>query len=233
MSMLCSRNMIPSLSLAVAGLALGACTDSDSPTSPLAANRTALVRAIHLSPDAPLVDVWVDGSVVLQDLPYPVQSQYLEVPAGSHRVQVTPANASAPVVIDVTTTLSGGTAYSLAATGLLGDGSLAALPLVDTLTTKSGQVQVRFVHTSPDAPAVDVAVTGGPVLFTNVSYRQASSYATVEPGTYNLEVRVAGTQTVALRVPGVALSANTNLTIFAIGRLADGTLAARPVSDSR
>ena len=50
----------------------------------------------------------------------------------------------------------------MAATGFLA--SIQPLVLEDDRGT-TGQAKVRFVHTSPDAPAVDVAVKGGPVLF--------------------------------------------------------------------
>jgi hypothetical protein len=85
------------------------------------------------------------------------------------------------------------------------------------------------VHASPDAPAVDIAVTGGQVLFPNVSFRTASEYAQVPAGSYNLEVRPAGTPDVALRVPNVTLQAGQNVTVFAAGLAGDNSLAAVPV----
>jgi hypothetical protein len=95
------------------------------------------------------------------------------------------------------------------------------------------KAKVRFVHTSPDAPAVDVAVKGGPVLFSNVAFRQAGQYLSVDAGTYDLEVRLAGTMTVALNVPGVTLGVGKNYSIFAVGLVGNGTLAALPVVDSK
>ena len=88
------------------------------------------------------------------------------------------------------------------------------------------------MHTGPDAPAVDIAVTGGPVLFSNVSFRQATGYPQVAPGTYDLEVRAAGTTTVALAVPGVTLRSGTNYTVFAAGLLSNKSLAGLPVVDA-
>lgn len=42
-----------------------------------------------------------------------------------------------------------------------------------------------MVHASPDAPAVDVAVKGGPVLFAGLPFPRASAYASVPAGTYD------------------------------------------------
>lgn len=184
------------------------------------------VRVSHLSPDAPNVDVWVNGEIVLSDVPFLTTSEYLDLENGDYRIQVTPAGASEPVVIDATLTIDGPTAFTVAATGLLGDGDLQPLPLVDDTESIRDAAKVRFIHTSPDAPAVDVAVTGGDVLFGDVAFREATDTITVPPGTYDLEVRLAGTDTVALPLPGVELAPGTNYNVFAVGLVADGSLGA-------
>ena len=191
----------------------------------------AEVRVAHLSPDAPAVDVWVDGKTVLEKVPFKAVSDYLTLPPGDHQIQVTPAGAKEPVVIDATVNLEGKTAYSVAATGLLNKNDLKPMVLGDDRSPDKAKAKIRFVHTSPDAPAVDVAVTGGPVLFKNIAFRKAGEYLSVDAGTYDLEVRLAGTETVALKVPGVKLDAGTNYSVFAIGLAGDGTLAALPKVD--
>ena len=193
----------------------------------------AEVRVAHLSPDAPNVDVAIDGEQVLSDVPFQAVSDYLEVPAGERRVQVTPAGASEPVVIDATVELAAGGSFTVAATGLLDEDDLQPLVLQDDRQTRDGQAQVRFVHASPDAPAVDVGVVDGPTLFSDVSFRGSSGYVAVDPATVDLEVRPAGSMDAVLTVPDVTLSADTNLTIFAIGQVGDDTLAALPVVDAQ
>ena len=209
--------------LALVGLAPGA----------MAQNDMTQIRVAHLSPDAPNVDVWVDGSVALEDVPYEAVSDYLELAAGEHRIQITPTGETEPVVIDATVAFEAGAAYTVAATGLLNEDDLQPLVLQDDLTTSEDQAKVRFVHASPDAPSVDVAVTDGPVLFADVPFREASDYGAVDPATYDLDVRPAGTMDVALNVPGVTFEAGTNYTIFAIGQLEDDSLAALPVVDAQ
>jgi hypothetical protein len=177
------------------------------------------------------VDVRLNGTVVLRDVSYSTVGSYATVPSGPARIEVVPAGATTPVVIDATVTLAANTVYTVAATGLLGSSDLRALVLTDDRTT-GGQAKVRFVHTGPDAPAVDVAVTGGPVLFANIPFRGSIAYAGVNAGVYDLEVRVAGTSTVALPLPGVRLEAGRNYTVFAIGLLANSSLEALPAVDA-
>jgi LPXTG-motif cell wall-anchored protein len=185
-------------------------------TSALAQSDMARVRVVHASPDAPAVDVWVNGNVAFSNAPFKGITDYASLATGSYQVQVTPTGASEPIVIDATLDLAGGTDYTVVAVGQLAN--IEPLVLVDNNSAPAaGKAHVRFVHASPDAPAVDIAVTGGPVLFSNVPFKGVGDYLPVDAGTYDLEARVAGTEDVALSVPGVQLSEGTVYTIFAMG----------------
>jgi len=185
-------------------------------TSALADSHMARVRVVHASPDAPAVDVWVNGNVAFSNAPFKGITDYAALDTGSYQVQVTPTGATEPVVIDATLDLAGGTDYTVVAVGQLAN--IEPLVLVDNNSAPAaGKAHVRFVHASPDAPAVDIAVTGGPVLFSNVPFKGVGDYLPVDAGTYDLEARVAGTQDVALSVPGVQLNEGTVYTIFAMG----------------
>jgi hypothetical protein len=67
-------------------------------------------------------------------------------------------------------------------------------------------------------------VTGGDVLIPGLEFPNASDELVVPAGSYDLEVRPAGTTDVALALPGVVLEAGMTYDVFAIGTLADGTL---------
>jgi LPXTG-motif cell wall-anchored protein len=54
-------------------------------------------------------------------------------------------------------------------------------------------------------------------LFANVPFKGTGDYLPVDAGTYDLEARLAGSDTVALSVPGVALDEGNVYTIFAMG----------------
>ena len=194
-------------------------------------DHSTLIRFAHLSPDAPAVDIWLDEGIVLEDVQFKTVSRYLELPTGSRQISITPANETTPVVIDATVVFQENTAYTIAATGLIGEDDLKPLVLVDDHFVNVETTKVRFAHIAPDAPAVDVGPDDGSVLFGDIEFREASDYAQLPADTYDLEVRVAGTMDVALSVPDVTLEEGTNYTIFAIGTLEDGTLAALPIVD--
>ncbi|MBN2392143.1 MAG: DUF4397 domain-containing protein [Anaerolineae bacterium] len=182
------------------------------------------VRVIHASPDAPAVDVWADGQVAFSNAPFKGITAYATLAQGMHNFKVVPAGATEPVVIEADLDLQNNVDYSIVAVNTLD--SIEPLVLVDNnALPAAGKAHVRFVHASPDAPAVDVAVAdGGPVLFGGIDFKGVGDYLPVDAGTYDLEVRVSGTDTVALSVPGVKLEDGYVYTIFAMG-LAGGTPA--------
>jgi hypothetical protein len=192
----------------------------------------ACLNVIHASPDAPAVDIYVDGAQALGDLAFGTASGWVALPAGEHQVQVTAAGAELETaVIDATFTLEQGAAYEVAAVGLLAE----IEPLVNQVnlsaigTEDEAMARVRVVHASPDAPAVDVAVKDGDVLIENLAFPDASDYLSVPAASYDLEVLPTGTTDVALDLPGVAFDASTVYTIYAIGQSADDTLTVLPV----
>jgi LPXTG-motif cell wall-anchored protein len=201
-------------------------------TGVFADGHEARVRAVHASPDAPAVDVWVNGAVAFSNAPFQGITDYAKLEPGSYNVQVSPTGATEPIVIDADLELATQTDYTVVAVGTLEN--IEPLVLIDNNSAPAdGKAHVRFVHASPDAPAVDIAVTGGPVLFSNVPFKGTGDYLPVDAGTYDLEARLAGTETVALSVPGVALEAGNVYTIFAMG-LAGGepALTAVPSVDA-
>ena len=195
-------------------LAFGASSDAWAGTE---------VRVAHLSPDAGPVDVYVDGVKVLSGVEFPGISPYLTLASGTVSVEVTPAG-STDAVIAADLEFEDGISYTVGATGLVADDDLSAIVLEDNRNAVEGETQVRVIHTSPDAPAVDVVVRGGNPLFENLSFRESSDYAVVAAATYDLDVTLTGTATVALPLDGVTLESGTNYDVFAIGLVDNETL---------
>jgi hypothetical protein len=152
----------------------------------------AQVRVAHLSPDAPAVDVLVDGSAVLEGVEFGTISDYLQVPAGERTVTIQ-TTENETVVFDGNVTVEAGTAYTAAAVGEVTEETFRPEVYVDDFEVPSEEnASVRLIHSSPDAPAVDVTVEGsGAVLYDNLTFSNASEYVTVPDGTYTLEVRPA------------------------------------------
>jgi hypothetical protein len=161
--------------------------------SDTAGEGTGRVRIAHLSPNAPNVDVLLDGSAVLEDVAFGAVSDYLEAPAGERSVEITAAGDPSASVFSGPVTVEGGTDHTVAAVGEVGDMADQAFePLVledDNAAVEDGMARLRVLHASPDAPAVDVTAASGEVtLFDGVAFGE-SGYTTVEAGDYTVEIR--------------------------------------------
>jgi hypothetical protein len=181
----------------------------------------ARVRVIHASPDAPNVDVYANGNAVLTDVPFEVSSGYLEVPAGAYTFEVYPAGANAQSsdpVLTIEAGLEAGTDYTVVAQGDVANIE-AGVYVDNNAAPAAGQAHIYVVHAGPDAPAVDVAVAGGPVLVSDLAFGERAGPLPVDAATYDLEVRPAGTQDVALALDGVQLQAGMIYTFVATGFL--------------
>ena len=201
----------------------------------LAQNGQAQVRVAHLAPDAPNVDVYVNDEPVpaLQNVPYTTISEYLPLPAGTQQITVYAAGDTSKPVIDTPVDLTAGYAYTVAAVGLVADGSLTAQVYQDDLRAPSaGNAKVRVVHASPDAGPVDVVPRGGSPLVSDLTFPDASPYAEVPAGTYTLDVNAAGTKDTVLTVPDAALASGGVYSAFAIGTVYADSLDVLLVQDN-
>jgi Domain of unknown function (DUF4397) len=81
----------------------------------------ARVRVIHASPDAPAVDVAVQGgAVVVPNLSYPNATGYLELDAGAYPLEIRAAGMAAAVFKFSTPALAANKIYTVFAVGRLG-----------------------------------------------------------------------------------------------------------------
>jgi hypothetical protein len=185
-----------------------------------AAYADASVRVIHASPDAPAVDVLVNGGSVpaFTNFSYGQAVGPVSVPGGSYDIDVVPTGGMAPGVIDVNgLALMDNTDYTIAAINTLAN--IEPLVLVDDNTLDPSNARIRFVHASPNAPAVDITLSDGTVLFAGTEFGNAAGegYLSVPGGVYDLQVRLAGTETVVLDLSGTEVDNNTVYSVFALG----------------
>lgn len=203
-------------------LAIGALTFSMVGVA--SASDHAMVRVLHASPDAPAVDVYLDDAIVdaLTNVPFGTISGYLDIPSGDHNIKVYATGDDTTPVIDADVSLATGAMYTIAATNAVA--SIEAQVLQDEPAPDCDGAQVRVIHFSADAPAVDIATTGAApadAVVKDLAYPTATDYLALPAGSYDLEVRLAGTTTVALPLPGVVVEACNSYSVFAVGSAAD------------
>jgi hypothetical protein len=174
------------------------------------------IRVLHAVPNAPNVDVYANGNLIVQDLAYRQFSPYLPVTPGDYNIKVYPTGKKENPVIDTDVNIPQGTVFNVAAIGELPNISLYPIP-EPTTAQNFGRPCIRFVHLSPNAPAVDITLPDGRKIFSNISYKDIADYACIPSGTYTFQVRPSGTDDVVLTIPNVELMPDNYYTIYAVG----------------
>ncbi len=179
------------------------------------------VRVVHASPDAPAVTVLVDNQPVAEQLAFGSATEYVDLPAGDHQVQVIPEGGDAPV-IDQAVTLDGWTSSILAITGDLANIQLQQ-QAVDVSETDPGQARLRLLNADPQRANLGLAIAGGQdPLIGGTGFPNTSDYVAVNPGAYDLELRDMDSGEVVTSSPGFTVEAGQVYDLIALGAAADG-----------
>lgn len=218
--------LLVALVTAMAGLAPGALAQQATPT--VAGVPDPTVRVVHASPDAPAINVLVDGQPLAQGVAFGSASEYAAVSPGGHQVQVVPTDGGAPI-IDQTVTFDGWTSNILAVVGQLANIQLQT-NTVDISETDPGQARLRVINAVPDAQSISVGAPGNQeAMVDGVQFPNASDYQTVNPGTYDLEVRNADSGQTLVAAPGIQVDAGQVYDLFALGQVASGNVQLLPL----
>jgi len=200
----------------------------------------AMVRVAHLAPDAPNVDIYVDGQAVLEDVAYSDISDYLQLEPGAHDVQITEAGNEQEVLYEESLEVEA-TAYTVAAIGEVADENqpFAIEVFEDDLSSPGENARIRVLHAAPDAPAIDiVGEESGDTLVEDLAFGETQT-AEAPPGDYTFEILPAGEEDAdPVTTFDASVEAGTIYSAFAIGYLepddapADEAFSVEIVEDS-
>ena len=196
-------------------LALPAMAQDDS--------RSVYLRAAHFSVDAPEVDVYVNGELALEAFDFPDVSNWMELEAGTHTVDIVPTGgAIEDVVLSGDYDLSAGDWATLAVIGEAGRDTLAIQAIIDNLNNiPDGLTFVSAFHAITDLDPVNVFV-GDTELVRLLSYpgtiADTDGYVsdTIVAGDYDFDIQ-AEDSTSLLSVDTSTLGAGRAYFLAAVG----------------
>jgi len=202
-------------------------------TELLECEATPTVRALHASPDAPAVNILVNGAEALSGVDYAQGSGFVPV-VEENNIQV---EAIIPggnaVVIDADVDLDYNTEATVIAVGTVS--TIAPLAIVnpsDSLIT-DGYFRAQVVHAAPAAPAVDVYVTAfdadlagsAPVngAGTPLAFQDFTGQLEVPAGDYQIRITAGGNPAAVVYDSGeISLAAGADLMIVAVENTGPG-----------
>jgi hypothetical protein len=180
--------------MAVAALAPAAAQDAE----------TTHIRAAHFLPDAPAVDIYVDGELAVEGLDFGQVSPWIDAPEGAYRIGVAVSGDDPEKVI--LTRFNAGEWTTLAAVGAPGDDLNMLRIAEDYSELESGNARVTIFHAIKGAPPVVILAEGTPpsVLVSQLGYPGSQGdndglfTTNVPAGEYSLQVALDDTSDAVL-----------------------------------
>jgi len=212
-------------------------TDEVTATEYLECEATPTLRALHASPDAPLVNIWVNGVTALTNVDYAQGSGFLPV-VEENNVQV---EAIVPggnlIVIDEDIDLDYNTETTVIAVDDVA-GPVRALAITNDSDSPitQGYFRAQVVHAAQAAPPVDVFVTAfdadltasDPIngAGTAIAFEQFSGQLEVPAGDYQIRITLDDQPLVEVYDSGeISLAAGADLMIVAVDNVGPGDSA--------
>jgi Domain of unknown function (DUF4397) len=217
--------------------------NDDDDTAP----EVAYIRVLHLSPNAGVVDVWVDNTVeFVADLDFTEGSTYGEVPADDYTINIVPdgGDPATDSALDIPVTLEAGKIYTAVVYGELaiskeGSGLATWLIVDDANVAEDLENLILFVGHAADAATLDGvdvwAIVEGDddlALIADFPYG-GGEFFELAPGSYNLGFDLDEDNSaydLTFTTPDLAGGAQYNVfavyddpNIFLLAQLPDGT----------
>jgi len=212
--------------LAVSGVILTGCIDEPNP--PVVEKVPCTVRFVHGVKDAPPVDIWVDGQVLLSNIAYKASSQYVaDIKAGDRFIRLVPAGVSdtGQAVFRQKVSLR---AFTKMTAVFYGPDAQSIRLLItqerytyaDELTPLGDSAAIKLINVNVSEERVRLAENSatGPTFVGPANAYSLTSYAKVPTGTYTFYLMTEGGN--EMMQVNYSLQAKTRYSFIAVGDLA-------------
>jgi hypothetical protein len=168
-----------------------------------AQSQTARLQVIHNSADAAAsqVDVYLNGSLLLDNFAFRTATPFIDAPAGTQiTIDIAPASSLsvAESIASFPFTLTANETYIVVANGIVSSSgyspanpfNLYVYPLGREVSSDNGTTDVIVFHGATDAPVVDVneITLGGATIIDGMAYGDFTGYLSLPVKDYGLQI---------------------------------------------
>ncbi|MBA2521169.1 MAG: DUF4397 domain-containing protein [Chloroflexia bacterium] len=188
------------------------------------------VQVVHGAPAVGGIDLYVDDTLVFVGLTFAAVTDPITLGSGDRIVTIVPSGGERPDALSrADVVLEPGDTADLAILGPAEDLRIGVYP-IDLSPLPPSVARLDVIGGSADTGLLDIAVTGGDVLFPALQYAGSTVPADVTSGTYDLEARYAGSEAIALALAGTDLQPELVHRLYIVGEAAIGQLQPMVVS---
>lgn len=217
---------MPALAMltALAGLVLA--SSRSLAFHPAVQRESAEVRVLHGVAGAGPLDIYVDGSIALIGIVFGETSGVLLLPGGENEFAVAPSGSAIDAALAAgTIDLAEGGGYYAALLGVV-DAASVGLFAIDERPLDQGLARFRIISGASDVAAFVPVFAGGDALSEPLGFGDASEYATLDAGTYDLDLIDTESGVSLLALPATVFAEGVTTDVILMGQAADGTLTA-------
>lgn len=200
------------------------------------------VRFVHAYAGGDPIDIYIDGDLMVEALPYGTATVYTSMEPGDYQLQVVGTGFPlSDALVDREFSVDEGAAYSVVIGGG-GDEIDGQVYEVDLDAVEEGMARFRILNASPDMGDIDVELGvgdadgmnitpgfDGNIGVSGVGYLGDQGYQEVDAGTYDLIVRHVDSDESAMDVADIDLERGKVYDLIVMGQEANGSLSLLPL----
>lgn len=157
----------------------------------------AQVRFLHAALNTAAVNISIGNQNIVNGLTYSNLSTYTSAYSGFRTITVTTARSPRMILVQKTFPIRTGDVYTFALINTISGVDLLQISDNSCNTSSSDLGCMRVVALSPNAPALDVRLSDGRLVYSNVQYKEVTPFKRIRPGSYSFLI----TQTMPEAVP--------------------------------
>ena len=193
---------------------------------PEAGSIRSRVRIVHGIADAGPLDIYVDGSLALIGILFADTSGDVFLQGGEHTIAVVPNGGQPDAAIAAgTIALAEDTLAYAALVGTL-DSASVGLFEVDVRPLDQGSARFRIISGVPDIDGITPVFSGGDALSEPLGFGDASQYASIDAGMYDLDLLETSSGVPLLTLPQTPFAEGATTDLILVGQVSDGSLTA-------
>lgn len=179
-------------------------------------NLESNVRFIHAVGNAPSVDIYINGSMIVEDISFSKVSQYSKLLSGNYEIQIYNTGVYGTPLLSQNISFFSGSNYTISIVTL--DNQLFLFRLRDNdIPITNESTFLRFINLSPNSPLLSLDLDTNVGLFNDVEYIETTGYYPMSAGIYNFKLIVVPDETISKNIRNITLEPEKFYTIYILG----------------
>lgn len=179
-------------------------------------NLESNVRFIHAVGNAPSVDIYINGSMIVENISFSKVSQYSKLLSGNYEIQIYNTGVYGTPLLSQNISFFSGSNYTISIVTL--DNQLFLFRLRDNdIPITNESTFLRFINLSPNSPLLSLDLDNNVDLFNDVEYIETTGYYPMSAGIYNFKLIVVPDETISKNIRNITLEPKKFYTIYILG----------------